>query len=77
MRLPMSLGTRYALAVLLIVGAWYFARDIDPVIVTLIGLILIAAATIWFVFSLFQIPRKAPDRAKSLWKLICDAFWGL
>jgi hypothetical protein len=68
---------RYCVIVAVIVLAWWFARNIHPALITLVGLCIIVGSTIWLVASIARKPKDIVENAKSAWRSIWDAFWGL
>ena len=68
---------RYCVVVAAVVLAWWFSRAANPELITLLGLCIIVASTIWLIASIAKQPRDAEKNAKSWWRLISDAFWGL
>lgn len=60
-----GIALRYVLVILAIVVVWWFARAIDPTLMTLAGLLLIVGSTIWFVASIVSKPEDAGRIAKT------------
>lgn len=67
----------YCSVLLFVIIAWWISRHINPALVTLIGLVIIMASTIWFILSIRSRPRDLEANAKSWWKVVWDGFWGL
>ena len=51
----------------------------DPLaaLITLIGLVIMAGATLWLLASLLLRPKEFVKKLQTWWKLFWDGFWGL
>ncbi len=68
---------RYGATVLLVVLAWWLSKHLSPALITLIGLLIIVGATIWFVGSVMKKHDDVEKDARSWLRLVWDGFWGL
>ena len=72
-----GLFLRYCAVVTLVVLVWLASRHIAPELITLAGLVLIGAATVWFIVAIAKKPRDTAETLRTWWRLVRDGFWGL
>lgn len=72
-----SLWIRFSTLIFSTIVSWWVLRAIQPALITLAALAIMVGSTVWLIYSLRKHERDFADHAKSWWKMMWDAFWGL
>jgi hypothetical protein len=75
--MKIGLLIRYLALMILVFLGWWLYRYVNPVLVTLIGLLIMGGSTVWLVVAVTRKPGIADKATRSWWRLIWDGFWGL
>jgi hypothetical protein len=57
--------------------AWWFVEPLSPMLMTLIGLAIMAGATVTLCIAMIRRPSGWRASLKAWWRLFWDGFWGL
>lgn len=68
---------KYLAVIVLVLLSWWIWRSVNPIVFTVVGLLIIAGSTAWLVIGLARQPIDPGKKIKSWWRTIWDGFWGL